>query len=30
MSVKSNYDKPSIQRDGIKPRGVLANWNYTK
>ncbi len=23
MSVKSNYEKPSIQRDGIKPRGVL-------
>jgi hypothetical protein len=23
LSVKSNYEKPSIQRDGIKPRGVL-------
>ena len=23
MSVKANYEKPSIQRDGVKPRGVL-------
>ena len=23
MSVQSNYEKPSIQRDGVKPRGIL-------